>query len=167
MLWTGLITSIFVVILHIFKPNGSSLLENIIVFNLILIPITVLFIGLRPILGLRTSVDTLYVSDNKLILGKSEIIKIENIDSVEVHQIGAAESHLLYYEIILKKPPTILKIKDRKSLVAVEPYNIRHILQTRLDVLRHLTRLGLSEDKIQWNEMKTKHILGFREKFKK
>ena len=84
-----------------------------------------------------------------------------------MHQTGWAESHLLYNEIILNKVPKTSKSKDRKSLVVVEPYNIGHILQTRLDLLRHLEKLGLSESKIQWNEMKSKHILGFREKFKK
>ena len=166
-IWATIITTIFVIILQIVIHNGNQFIKPLLALNLLFVPLATLFGGLRPILGLRIVPDTLYIDRNKLTFKNGEEIDIENIESVNVHQIGAAQSHLLYYEMTLRENPKFLMNRKRKSLVMVEPYDIRHFFQTRLDFLGHLTELGLTEKKIEWNEMKTKHILGFREKFKK
>ena len=165
--WSFIITTIFVIIIEIILHNDKQFIKPILAINLLIIPFSILFLGLRPILGLRIIPDTLFINKNKLTLENEEVILIENIISIEVHQIGAAQSHLLYYEIILKEIPKSIKIRKRKSLVIVEPYNIKYLFDTRVDFLQHLIDLGFPEEKINWKEVKTKHIFGFREKFKK
>ena len=166
-IWSFIITTIFVVIMEIIIHNDNQFVKPILAINFVIVPFAILFIGLRPILGLRIIPDTLFIKKNKITLENGEIILIENITSIEVHQIGAVQSHLLYYEMILKEIPKSIKIRKRKSLVIVEPYNIKYLFDTRVDFLQHIIDLGFPEEKINWKEVKTKHIFGFREKFKK
>ncbi|NVK03793.1 MAG: hypothetical protein HWD92_03175 [Flavobacteriia bacterium] len=165
-IWTTIIVSIFAIIIQIIIHNDFKFIPLLIVLNLSFVPASAIFVGLRPILGLRIVPDTLYIVNNNLILKNGEEIDLDNVKSVDVHEIGAAQSHFVYYEITLKKSPKLLDHRKRKSLVVVEPYSIRDFFRIRLDFLGHLTELGMSEGKIKWNKMKTKHILGFRDKFK-
>jgi hypothetical protein len=50
-----------------------------------------------------------------------------------------------------KKEPAILKNKKRKSLILIEPYNIKYIFQTRNDLIDKLIKSGLDERK-NYNE---------------
>ncbi len=131
-------------------------------------PIITLFIGLRPILSLFAIPDTLYINDNRQIVTKElEVITNDNIQTLEINQIGAGSGHLVYYEMTFKKEPTILKNKKRKSLILIEPYNIKYIFQTRTDLIDKLIKSGLDERKIKMKPIKTKHFWGIRDKFKK
>ena len=168
MFWAILITTTFVICLQPIIHPGKSMLAPILAINGLFIPIITIFIGLRPVVGLFVIPDTLYIDNRKRIyLNNREEIKIENIAKIDVKQIGAAQSHLIYYELTLNDLPKRLQKRKRKSLIIIEPYNIKHIFQTRLDFLSLMADYGLSEEKIEWNEMKMKHILGIRDKFKK
>jgi hypothetical protein len=57
-----------------------------------------------------------------------------------------------------KKEPAILKNKKRKSLILIEPYNIKYIFQTRNDLIDKLIKSGLDERKIIMKPFKTKHF---------
>ncbi len=96
-----------------------------------------------------------------------EVITNDNIQTLEINQIGAGSGHLVYYEMTFKKEPTILKNKKRKSLILIEPYNIKYIFQTRTDLIDKLIKSGLDERKIKMKPIKTKHFWGIRDKFKK
>ena len=145
--------------------NDNDPLEFVLVINILLVPIITLFIGLRPVLGLLTVPDVLYIRENQLLLKNEEEIKVEDIKCLYIHQIGVAQSHLLYYEMILNETPVLIKSRKRKSLVMVEPYNLKYIFQTRLDILDQLIVLGLSEEKVVWQEVRLKHFF-IRDKFK-
>lgn len=152
-------------ILTFFVDNDNDPFEFVIVLIIFFVPIITLFIGLRPVLGLLTVPDVLYIQGNQLLLKNEEEIKVEDIKCVYIHQIGAAQSHLLYYEMTLKKIPISISSRKRKSLIMVEPYNLKYLFQTRLDFLDCLTELGLSEDKINYSEVRLKHMF-IRDNFK-
>ena len=72
---------------------------------------------------------------------------------------------MIYYEIIFNKTPTFLVNKKRQSLILTEPYNIRHIFQSRKDIENTFREIGLPPYKIKNKRQKTIHFLGFRDKF--
>jgi hypothetical protein len=131
------------------------------------IPVISIFIGFRPILSLFTVPDTLFLNQNgQLLTSDSEIIKIEDIQSLEINQVGAAAGHLIYYELTLYKTPDVLKKKKRNSLILTEPYNIKYIFQSRTDLIDKLTQLGVEVKKIKYKPYSTRHFFGVRNKFK-
>ena len=168
MLWAIFIMTTLVITLQLIIHPGKALLTPIIALNGLFVPLITIFIGLRPVLSLFVKPDTIYIdNNNRLFLKNNEQIYIEHIEKINVKQIGVAQSHLIYYEIILNVLPNILHNKKRKSLIVVEPYKIRHIFQTRLDFISIVMDLGLKEEKIVWDEWKWKHMFGIRDKFNK
>lgn len=148
--------------------GGKILLKPTFIISGFIVLLATLIGGLRPILGLRIIPDTLYIDHAKNLTFKNgEIIKVDNIQELTVHEIGVNESHMQYYEILLNKTPNNISTRKRKSLVLVEPYNIKNFFSTRSDFLNHLKKLGLSESKIIQGEGSLKTILGFRNRFKK
>jgi hypothetical protein len=167
MFWAILITTIFVCLLQLIMHPGKSMLTPILAINGLFVPIITIFIGLRPVISLFVIPDTLHVDKrNRIYLNNREEIEIETIAEINVKQIGVAQSHLIYYELILRDLPESLQKRKRKSLIVLEPYNIKHTFQTRLDFLSLIADCGLSEDKIQWDEVKIKHMFGMRDKFR-
>lgn len=165
--WALLITTVFVIFLQLLIHPEKLMLTPILVINGLFVPIITIFIGLRPVVSLFVIPDTLFVDNrNRIYLNNREEIKIENIEKIDVKQIGAAQSHMIYYELTLNDLPKKLQKRKRKSLVIIEPYNIKHTFRTRLDFLSLMADFGLNEEKIYWNEVKTRHIFGIRDKFK-
>lgn len=168
LLWAIIISTLFVLILQTIIHPGKPLLEPLLAINGLVVPITTLFIGLRPILSLFTIPDTLYINDKGQIVTKeSEVITNNKIQSLEINQVGAGSGHLIYYEMTFNNELSILKNKKRKSLILIEPYNIKYIFQTRTDLIDKLIDSGLDERKVTSKPYKTKHFFGIRDKFKK
>lgn len=167
MVWTSIFTTLLVISIQIFSQN-KPFIQPLISINIFAILIPTFFIGLRPILSLFTIPDTLYVNHKgQLVTKESEVITHDKIQALEINQVGAGSGHLIYYKMTFNKVPSILKNKKRKSLILIEPYNIKHIFQTRTDLIDKLIDLGLDERKVKSKPFKTKHIWGIRDKFKK
>ncbi|GGG30670.1 hypothetical protein [Pontibacter amylolyticus] len=131
------------------------------------LPVISFFIGLRPVLSLFTVPDTLFINEKgQLITSDSEIIKIEDIQTLEINQVGAGSGHLVYYELTLNKAPNVLKKKKRNSLILTEPYSIKYIFQTRTDLISQITELGVEVNKIKNKPYNTRYFFGIRDKFK-
>ena len=148
--------------------GGKILLKPTFIISGFIVLLSTLIGGLRPILGLRILPDTLYVDHAKNLTFKNgENIDIDSIEEIIIHEIGVSASHMQYYEMLLNKTPNTISTRKRKSLVLIEPYNIKHFFSTRSDFLNHLKSLGLSESKITQGEGNLKTTLGFRNRFKK
>ena len=168
LIWAILIATLFVLILQTIIHPGEPMIKPLLAINGLFVPIITIFIGLRPILSLFAIPDTLYINDNRQIVTKElEVITNDNIQTLEINQIGAGSGHLVYYEMTFNKEPTILKNKTRKSLILIEPYNIKYIFQTRTDMIDKLINSGLDDRKIKMKPIKTKHFWGIRDKFTK
>jgi len=168
LIYLSVFLTVFLLIFEFSADFKKPLHKLLIAFYGIFLPILTLFIGFRPILSLFTVPDTLYINEKgQLITTELEIISLKNIESLEINQVGAGSGHLLYYEIICNKPPTVLRNKKRKSLILIEPYNIKYIFQTRTDFVDRLIEIGLEENKINNKPYKTKNFFGLRDKFKK
>ena len=166
--WSLVFLTIFLLTFELLAESKRPSHELLIAFYGFALPIITLFIGLRPILSLFTLPDTLFVNDTGLLMtSESEIITVENISTLEINQVGAGSGYLIYYEMTFIKLPTILKNKKRKSLILIEPYNIKYIFQLRTDFIDRLIELGLEENKIKIKPYKTKNFFGIRDKFKK
>lgn len=167
MAWSVILMPIFLTLLHLTIYQSPPDFDFLLIAELILVPMSTVFIGLKPLIGLYSSVDTLYIDQfNNLAFKTGEIIDIENIETVNVHQVGSVGSRMKYYEILTIELPRMIMFRKRKSMVIVEPYDIRNIFQSRTDFLTHLIERGLPKEKIHWKKLKIKHLFGFREKFK-
>ncbi len=166
--WSIINTTVFVIILQLIFHPGKPMLTPLIVLNCFVIPITAIFIGLRPMLALFTIPDTLYVDDrNRIYHSNGTEIKAENITQIEIKQIGSGKSHMLYYEISLNEIPNSLIHRRRKSLIVSEKYDIRYIFRTKANLIEKYKELGIQEEKITWSDYSWKNFWGFRDKFKK
>ena len=166
--WSFVFLTIFLLTFELLAESKRPSHELLIAFYGFALPIITLFIGLRPILSLFTLPDTLFVNDTGLLItSESEIITVENISTLEINQVGAGSGYLIYYEMTFIKLPTILKNKKRKSLILIEPYNIKYIFQSRTDFIDKLIEIGLEENKIKNKPYKTKNFFGIRDNFKK
>ena len=167
-IWAIIIATLFVLILQTIIHPGKPIIKPLLAINGLFVPIVTLFIGLRPVLSLFTIPDTLYINDKGQIVTKElEVITNDKIQNLEINQVGAGSGHLIYYEMTFNKELSILKNKKRKSLILIEPYNIKYIFQTRTDLIDKLIDLGLDERKVKSKSYKTKHFFGIRDKFKK
>lgn len=167
-IWAIIIVTLFVLILQALIHPGESLTMPLLAINGFFVPIITFFVGLRPVLGLFAIPDTLYINaQGQLITSTAEVITMEDIDRLEICQVGAGAGHLIYYEMTLKKIPSILKGRKRKSLVMTERYNIKHLFQTRTDLIDKLVCLGLDEKKVSARPYSIKGFWGIRDKFKK
>lgn len=161
-LWAFLASSIFFTVMSFFVKSQDSIFLNIFILSLIISVI----IGARPLLSLFTKPDTLYLKDGKLCLSDGDFIEINDIKTVWIKRIGAGSREFKYYEIEMTKLPTIFYLKNRKSIIAVERYNIKYIFKEYDGLIITLVGLGLDPSKIVNSEVKIKHLLGFRDKFK-
>ncbi len=167
-LWAIIISTLFVLILQTIIHPGKPLLKPLLAINGLFVPLITLFIGLRPIFSLFTIPDTLYINDKgQLLTRDSEVVSLDNIQTLEINEVGATKSHLIYYEMTFNKAPNVLRNKKRKSLILTEPYNIKYIFQSRTDLVDRLIDLGLAEDKIKTKQYRIRHFFGIRDKFKK
>jgi hypothetical protein len=167
-IWVVIITTLFVLLLQAIFHPGKPITEPLLAINGLVVPIITLFIGLRPILSLFTIPDTLYIDYKGQIVTKEwEVITNDEIHTLEINQVGAGSGHLIYYEMTFNKEPSILKNKKRKSLILIEPYNLKYLFQTRTDLIDKLIDSGLDEIKVKFKPFKAKHFLGIRDKFKK
>jgi hypothetical protein len=165
-LWSTAISFVINCIIQ-YAINGSldliatSILVSLIVF------ISTIFGGLQPIYTLRVIPDTIYLKNNQLAFKDGEILNVDDIEAVFVNRIGFSEWESLYYEINLKNTPNYISKRQRKSLIIVEPYKIKHYMQLREDFLGHLKMCGLENDKIKRTPQTFNSFLGFRNKLKK
>jgi hypothetical protein len=161
-IWASLASAIFFLVISLFVKSQDSIILNILILSCI-ISIT---IGARPLLSLFAIPDTIYLKDGKLLLSDGDFIDINDIKTVWIKRIGAGSREFKYYEIEMTKLPTIFYLKNRKSIVAVERYNIKYIFREYNGLVKTLEGLGLDSSKIVNSEVKIKHLLGFRDKFK-
>jgi hypothetical protein len=161
-LWAFLASSILFVAIGFFLKSHDSTIKDILILSCIISGI----IGARPLLSLFAIPDTLYLKDGKLWLSDGDSIDINDIKIVWIKSIGAGSRKFKYYEIEMTKLPTIFYLKNRKSIVAVERYNIKYIFKEYDGLIKTLVGLGLDSSKIVNSEVKIKHLLGFRDKFK-
>jgi hypothetical protein len=146
----------------------DSLDKRLLLIYLLSVPLTTFFVGLRPVISLFTLPDILFLNDSgQLTLKNGDIIKIDNIKSLEVNQVGFGQGHLVYYELTFFEKPINWNKRKRSSLILTERYNIKYIFQTRTDFIDKLIDLGFSEKAIQWKQGKTKYLFGIRDKFQK
>jgi len=164
--WALVFFTIFLLTFELVAESKRSFHELFLGFYGFGLPIITLFIGFRPILSLFTVPDTLYINEKGLLItGESEIFTVEDIRALEINQVGAGAGHLIYYEITFNKTPYILK--NRKSLILTEPYNIKYIFKTRTDLVDRLKDLGLLDRKIFTKPYRTKSLLRIRDKYAK
>jgi len=161
--WILISTTIFVLIMNFFVIAQQNMLSEILAISILI----TLIIGSRPILGLFTIPDTLYLVNNKIELETGELIEPKVIKAVWVKSTGTGPREVSYYEIELTELKTAVLIKNRKTLIAVEPYDIKYPLRKNRNFIKILKGLGLEEDKIFYSKQSWNSILGFRDKFKK
>ena len=148
--------------MHLFVAPQHNVLKSVVLLSFaISLPI-----GLRPVYSLFTIPDTLYLTCEKLQRGNGEFIDIQNIAGLTVNTIGLGASELQFYELELKKPLLSPRGKARQSLVLVERYDLRHVLQTRSDILTSLRKAGLDNRLITRKQVRWYHALGIRDKLK-
>jgi len=166
--WTLIVTTLFVIVLQTIIHPGESMIKPWLAINGLFVPIITFFIGLRPVLSLFTLPDTLFLNEGgQLTIRNGDIIKTDNIKSLEINQVGFGQGHLVYYELTFFEKPISWNNRKRSSLILTERYNIKYIFQTRTDFIDKLIDLGLSEKAIQWKQGKTKHLFGIRDRFQK
>lgn len=157
-IWAFLAASIFFIVIGFFVKSEDSICINILMVSCIMS----LIIGARPIISLFIIPDTLYFMNGKIWLDGHSI----DIKSVWIKKIGVGSREFKYYEIEMTKLPASFYLKNRKSIVAVERYNIKCIFREYDGLIKTLERLGLNPNKIVNSEVRIKHLLGFRDKFK-
>ena len=160
--------TVFEMVLKATINPDDSLDKRLLFIYILTVPLTTIFVGLRPVLSLFTFPDTLFLNDSgQLKLRNGDVIKLANIKSLEINQVGFGQGHLLYYELTFFEKPISWNNRKRSSLILTERYNIKYIFQTRTDFIDKLIDLGLSEKAIKWKPEKTKHLFGIRDRFKK
>jgi hypothetical protein len=148
--------------MHLFVAPQHNVGKSIILLSLaISLPI-----GLRPVLGLFRIPDTLYLDDKNLCREDGEIIDIPNIACLTVNIIGLGAGELQYYELELKTPLPNTRGKKRQSIVLVERYDLRNLLQSKSDILTIFKSAGLDQNLIRQKQVKWYHALGIRDRFK-
>ena len=161
-------TTAFAIVLQTIIHPGESIVKPLLAINGLFVPIITFFIGLRPVLSLFTIPDTLFLNESgQLTRSNGEVIRTDNIKSIDINQLGLGQGHLIYYELIFFEKPVNWNNRKRSSLILTERYNIKYIFQTRTDFIDKLIDLGLSEKTIRWKQGKTKHLFGIRDRFQK
>jgi hypothetical protein len=159
---------VFVIVVQTILHPGESMIKPLLAINGLFVPIITFFIGLRPVLSLFTFPDTLLLNESgQLTISKGDIIKTENIKSLEINQVGFGQGHLVYYELTFFEKPVSWNNRKRSSLILTERYNIKYIFQTRTDLIDKLVDLGLSEKRIQGKQGNIKNLFGIRDRFQK
>jgi hypothetical protein len=164
-----LIITVFILSMYLIDIPIKNETEFILVMYLFVGPLFSIIIGLRPIIGLRTTLNTLYcLSDHRISIDKLTEFEISNIKTVSIKQIGILTSHMHYYEIELFNIPNELKqnLKNRNTLICSERYYLKNIFGTRTILLHDLLKIGLERKKINRHKITIKNIFGYKDKFK-
>ena len=161
-LWAFLASSILFIAIGFYIKSHDSIIKDILILSFIITGI----IGARPLLSLLTIPDTLYLKGGKLWFSDVDFIDVNDIKTVWIKRIGAGSRAFKYYEIEMTKLPTIFFLKNRKSIVVVERYNIKYIFREYNGLIKTLEGLGLDTNKIVKSEVKLKHLFGIRDRFK-
>lgn len=124
-------------------------------------------IGFRPVYSLFRIPDTLYEAHGNIYRSNGDCLSINSIIGLTINVVGIGAGELQYYTVELA--PSITKSAHSASryLVLVERYNIKHLLQTRTDILTRFMEAGLDANRISRKQIRLKHILGFRDRINK
>ncbi len=161
-LWAFLASSILFIAIGFYIKSYDSIIKDTLILSCIVSGI----IGARPLLSLLAIPDTLYLKDGKLWFSDGDSIDINDVKTVLIKRIGAGSRAFKYYEIEMTKLPTIFYLKNRKSIVVVERYNIKYLFREYDGLIKTLEGLGLDTNKRVKSEVKLKHLLGIRDRFK-
>ena len=161
-IWSAIGSAVFVGVMHLFVAPQHDVLKSAVLLSFAI----TLPIGMRPVYSLFTIPDTLYLTGEKLHRANGEIIDIQNIAGLTVNTIGLGSGELQFYELELKKPLPSPRVKSRQSLVLVERYDLRYLLQTRSEILTIFKSAGLDQNRIKQKQVKWYHALGIRDRFK-
>jgi hypothetical protein len=117
-------------------------------------PFLSLIIGLRPILGLRTAVNTLYIdSKGRILINKNILVNISDIKSIEIKGIGSymTTSYMKYYEISLNSNSMELNkiLRNRSTILCADRYQLKNLLGTKNLLVQELLKVGLDEHTIE------------------
>lgn len=165
---TSIIT-VFILSMYLFEIPIKNETEFTLVMYLFVVPLFSTIIGLRPIIGLKTTLNTLYyLSDRRISIDKLTAIEVSSIKTISIKQIGILTSHMYYYEIELFKVPNELKqkLKNRNTLICAERYYFKNVFGTKTILIQDLLKIGLDRTKIHRQKIAVKNIFGIREKIK-
>ncbi|NQY66755.1 MAG: hypothetical protein HRT72_03410 [Flavobacteriales bacterium] len=88
--------------------------------------------------------------EGELCLNSGEVIEIDNINSVWIHECGAGSTLVPFFEITLNIKPKSIKDRKRKSLVMTPRYNIRNFYTTSgSDFIDELINLGVKKNVVK------------------
>ncbi len=163
------IVTVFILTLYLLELPIKNETEFLLVMYLFVVPLFSAIIGLRPIIGLQTTPNTLYyLSDHRISIDRLSEIEVSNIKTISINQIGILTSHMYYYEIELFNVPNELKknLKNRSTLICAERYYLKNIFGTRTIFIQDLLKIGLERNRINRQKITVKNIFGLKNKFK-